>query len=362
MLNRLKLGPKFTLLLLLVFILGSSLGGMVLSNVLEQRAEAQIVSEGLALMQTINAVRDYTNTRVRPLLEQEDGSTFVPEEVPSFAAVQVFETLRQQKEYHKLVYKEAVINPTNPKDLADPFELTLVDDFVRSPQTPEISGFRHFPGKGLTFFSARPLAVRDPSCLRCHSTPEVAPPAMLAMYGSENGFGWELDSVIGTQIIYLPASEVMATAQRAFSSIIGIFIAVFLVAVLLINWLLKPTVLTPLQYLARLSQKLGAGDMEPVPGAVGLPENQRLEQVAHRRDELGQLAKVFQAMVRDVIAREEQLMQQIKNLRIEIDQSKRAREVAEITDNDEFKALQEKARKYRQRSRPDSTEDPPTPA
>ncbi|HEY9645339.1 MAG TPA: DUF3365 domain-containing protein, partial [Chroococcidiopsis sp.] len=263
MLSHLKLGSKFTLLLLLVFIIGSSLGGAALSAVLQKRSQAQISAEGLMLMQTINAVREYTNQQIRPLLESTlQPGQFVSEIVPSYSARQVFEGLHKNPEYADMLYKEAVINPTNPADEADEFEKGLVDQFRREPNTQEISGFRSLPGKRQVYFSARPIVVTEQSCLRCHSTPAAAPPEMLAIYGSDRGFGWQLDVPSGTQIVYVPANDVMQAAQRAFSSVMGIFVGVFSVAVVLINLLLKPTVLQPIQHLARVSQKLGAGDMQ----------------------------------------------------------------------------------------------------
>jgi DNA-binding response OmpR family regulator len=72
-----------------------------------------------------------------------------------------------------------------------------------------------------------------------------------------------------------------------------------------------------------------------------------LEDVAARRDALGRLARVFQRMAREVRAREERLQQQVQELRIQIDEGKKAREVAEITETDYFRTLQEKARRLR---------------
>jgi DNA-binding response OmpR family regulator len=69
--------------------------------------------------------------------------------------------------------------------------------------------------------------------------------------------------------------------------------------------------------------------------------------VATRPDALGQLARVFQRMAGEVYAREERLKQQVQELRIEIDEAKKAREVAELTDTDYFRSLQEKARQMR---------------
>src|SRR6059058_5972601 len=64
-----------------------------------------------------------------------------------------------------------------------------------------------------------------------------------------------------------------------------------------------------------------------------------LDGVARRPDELGQLAQVFQDMARQVYAREQQLKQQVQQLRIEIDQTRRAREVADITESEYFQRL-----------------------
>jgi two-component system, cell cycle response regulator len=74
-----------------------------------------------------------------------------------------------------------------------------------------------------------------------------------------------------------------------------------------------------------------------------------LDEVAKRPDELGQLALVFQEMARQVYAREQQLQRQVQQLRIEIDQERRAREVAEITESDYFQQLLGKADDLRNR-------------
>ncbi len=75
-----------------------------------------------------------------------------------------------------------------------------------------------------------------------------------------------------------------------------------------------------------------------------------LDGVARREDSLGQLARVFQTMARQVYAREARLKQQVQELRIEIDEAKKAHQVAEITETDYFRALSEKAQKLRERS------------
>jgi two-component system, cell cycle response regulator len=76
-----------------------------------------------------------------------------------------------------------------------------------------------------------------------------------------------------------------------------------------------------------------------------------LDEVARRNDELGQLALVFQEMARQVYAREQHLQRQVQQLRIEIDQERRAREVADITESDYFQQLLGRADELRNRAR-----------
>jgi nitrate/nitrite-specific signal transduction histidine kinase len=71
-------------------------------------------------------------------------------------------------------------------------------------------------------------------------------------------------------------------------------------------------------------------------------------EVAARADELGQLARVFQRMAREIYAREQRLKQQVQQLSIELDEVRQARQVAEITETDYFQQLQAKAQDLRE--------------
>jgi CRP-like cAMP-binding protein len=80
---------------------------------------------------------------------------------------------------------------------------------------------------------------------------------------------------------------------------------------------------------------------------AGVYEPESLDEVGARTDELGQLARVFQRMVREVYSREQRLKQQVAELRIEIDEVKKARQVAEITETEYFQQLKKKANQLR---------------
>jgi two-component system, cell cycle response regulator len=77
-------------------------------------------------------------------------------------------------------------------------------------------------------------------------------------------------------------------------------------------------------------------------------EPNALDGVAARPDALGQLARVFQRMAREVRAREERLQQTVRELRIEIDEARQAKKVAEITESDYFRQLRSEAEGLRQ--------------
>jgi two-component system cell cycle response regulator len=79
----------------------------------------------------------------------------------------------------------------------------------------------------------------------------------------------------------------------------------------------------------------------------GTFEASSLDVVAQREDALGRLAQVFRRMAIEVQEREGRLKREVRNLRIEIDEAKAARQVEEITETDYFHELQEKVAKLR---------------
>jgi phosphoserine phosphatase RsbU/P len=74
-----------------------------------------------------------------------------------------------------------------------------------------------------------------------------------------------------------------------------------------------------------------------------------LDSVAARRDEIGRLAQVFDRMAREVQAREERMQRTIKHLSVRVDEAKRRKQVAEITETDYFRDLQRRGSELRRR-------------
>jgi CRP/FNR family cyclic AMP-dependent transcriptional regulator len=97
-------------------------------------------------------------------------------------------------------------------------------------------------------------------------------------------------------------------------------------------------------------QQMGRVISAAVALEAGKYDPRSLDEVGQRKDALGQLARVFQRMANEVQAREERLKQEVQELRIQIDQAKKARQVAEITEAEYFQQLQESARRMRGRT------------
>ncbi|MGH1393339.1 MAG: c-type heme family protein [Trichormus sp.] len=284
MLNNLKIGTKFNLLLILVFVISICLSGAILSSVLQRRAQNEVSSQALLLMKTMNSVRTYTQDRINPLLapQLETATAFIPETVPAFSATEVFENFRKTEGNENFLYKEATLNPTNLRDKADAFETQLVERFRQESNIKEIVGFRSLP-EGDVFYIARPLAITKQTCLRCHSTPELAPKSQLITYGSKNGFGWKLNEIVAAQIISVPSKEIFNHAQSSWSLIMGLLIAIFTVVLLLINFLIKKTVIQRIKNIEKIAQRVSTGDMN-----ADFNESSK--------DEIGGLAAAFNRM------------------------------------------------------------------
>ncbi len=258
-----KISTKLNLVLIIIFTIGILLSGATFWIALQQRAEAEVSSKALVLMETINAVRNYTQDRVNPLLKErlEIESEFTPEAIPAFSAREVFEYFRKNEGYESFIFKDAAPNPTNLRDLADEFETKLVKEFQNQPSLREKNGWREF-SFGQLFYTARPFAVTKPTCLECHSTPDIAPKSLLTTYGTENGFGWKLNDIVAAQIVYVPAEEIMASVRRSFAITLGILMGTFLAIIFSLNFLLKRIVIERIQKIAKTAQAVSRGDMK----------------------------------------------------------------------------------------------------
>ncbi|HEY2927466.1 Tll0287-like domain-containing protein [Piscinibacter sp.] len=276
-----KLLLKFNLVFVLVFALALAATSYVSWTLLERNARDEIAQNARLLMDTALAARAYTSSQVNPLLETQMKYTFLPQSVPAYSATEVFNDLR--KKHTEYGYKEAVLNPTNPRNRAVDWETDLITQFRGNKDTTELIGDRDTP-TGRSFYVARPIRISNPACLRCHSTVDAAPKTMLERYGPANGFGWTLNDVVGAQIISVPTQVPLERAQKAFTVFMGSIAAVFVVIGIVLNTMLWALVIRPIGKLSQFADRVSLGELE-------IPEFKRSS-----GDEIGMLARSIARM------------------------------------------------------------------
>jgi HAMP domain-containing protein len=281
-----KLLLKVNAVLIIVFLLGLAASYSVAQRLLLENARSEIQSNARIVMASALAVRAYTVSQVKPLLETQMRYQFLPQTVPSFAATEYFTNLRQS--FPEYSYKEATLNPTNPRDRAVDWEVDVVTHFRENAAATELMGERD-AATGKTLWLARPLRVVDPKCLQCHSAVDAAPPTMLERYGTANGFGWQLKDVVGAQIVSAPYELPLKRAQTALQSFVYLLVSVFVFLFLTVNLLLLVLVVRPVRKLARIADQVSLGSMD----APDFPTK--------RRDEIGALGASFNRMRRSLL-------------------------------------------------------------
>ena len=111
-----KLIWKFNLVLLGIFVLGFLIAGYISYRALQANAREEILQNARLMMESALSSRNYTTTQVKPLLETQMKYKFLPQSVPSYSATEYFSEIHRK--FPEYSYKEAALNPTNPRDRA----------------------------------------------------------------------------------------------------------------------------------------------------------------------------------------------------------------------------------------------------
>ena len=254
-----KLLLKFNVVLLLVFAVGLVATGFICRRLLRQNAKAEIMENARIMMEAAIAVRTYTATQIKPLLETQMKYSFLPQSVPAYSANAYFGQL--QKAFPAYAYKEATLNPTNPVNRATDWEADIIQEFRKVRDKTEIIGERDTPN-GRTLYMARPLKVSSQACLTCHDTVEDAPRTMVERYGDANGFGWKLNDIVTAQIVSVPMQVAVQRANGVFWTFMISLAVVFLVGIVAINLLLIFLVIRPVNQLSSMASSVSLGNSD----------------------------------------------------------------------------------------------------
>ncbi len=273
---KLSLAVKFNVVFLAVFIVGFIATSLSTNYMLQQSARRETLETARMLMRSASAASTYTAEQIVPLLENRLKFQFLAQSVPDFAAISHLQELL--KSYPDYAYKEATLNPTNPRDLANDWEKTLINSLRSQPQTAEMVGERT-DDKSAVLYIARPIQIKDGACLACHSTPDAAPKTMVDIYGAVNGFGWKLNDTIGAQLVTVPLDLPLQRARSLLHSYMLSMLGIFAVLFVALNVAVHLFVTRRLRQMSALADRVSLGETDVPPMDVsGKDELARLGQ------------------------------------------------------------------------------------
>lgn len=253
-----RIRTRFNIALAGVFALGFALSILVTYRVLLANAKDEVLRNAGMMMEAALAVRSYTIEEIKPHLDPMLDKVFLPQTVPAYSAVETFGRL--QKKYPDFSYREATLNPTNPRDRSADWETTIINGF-RQGSSKEAIGER-LTANGPSLYIARPIKISNPACLACHSTPDVAPASLITKYGDKNGFGWKHEEIVGAQIISIPTGLAEQNARHAFWSFAAVLGGLFVALFAIINLMLSRLVVQPIRRIAELSDAISQGNLD----------------------------------------------------------------------------------------------------
>src|SRR5882757_10309717 len=234
-----KIQGKISLAMSAAFLVGLVLASIGAYFIVNRNAMEDSLQNARIMMEGAAAIRTYTSESVSPLLQQQMKVEFLPYSIPSFAAQTNFRLV--QKKLPEYSYREPALNPTNVNDRAVDWEADIINDFREHTDKTETMVVRDtLGGKYLTL--SRPLKVGSAACLTCHSTPDAAPPTMVALYGPQNGFGWKQGETIGAQVVSIPMAVPLQRAYSTLGWLMAALAGVFLIILLIVDTLLRALV------------------------------------------------------------------------------------------------------------------------
>jgi HAMP domain-containing protein len=280
-----KIRWKIDLAISGAFLVGLGLAGVGAYTILTRNALEDSLQNARIMVEEASAVRTYTADSIKPLLDQQMKIQFLPQSVSAFAALSTFNMAH--KKLPDYTYREPALNPTNVNDRALDWEADLINGFRYDSSKQEEVLVRDTPA-GRFLVLARPLKVSSQACLTCHSTPENAPATMLALYGSQNGFGWKLGEIVAAQVVSIPMAVPLSRAYQALIWFMLALAGTFIVTIIIVDFLLRALVTKPVAEISEMANKVSMGQLDAS------------EYVRDSRDEIGSLSASFNRMRRSV--------------------------------------------------------------
>ena len=220
------LGPRkrFSLMLLLIYVIFLPVISEISYVILRDNAISDAYKTGKLYLSTLEAVRHYVGTELRPVLYKELPERFIVEGMSrSYIARKIAKKVLDELPGYR--YKNASLNPRNPQSAADDFERDIIKRFKES-KLKEWRGVRSEDGRQYYVIALPGKPVKE-SCLYCHGDPKAAPKEIVKRYGTRAGFYMKVGDTLDALFVYTPISVPLRRASETVLLFIGMYTVFF---------------------------------------------------------------------------------------------------------------------------------------
>lgn len=228
----LSLQTKFSLGIILILGLFTGVLSYGLHKQLEDSLIRNVYEKSEIILAELEATRNYVASNLRPRISSLiPADEFVLEAMStSYVSRQIMD--RFEKAFPEFHYKRAAIDSRGHRNEADAFEREILTQFRQNPQ---LKGWQGLVTRDNKRFFVRMVPIRmEAGCLRCHGDRRNAPAKLIAMYGSDRGFGRSVETVAGMDVLSFPVENAMSQITQRTVAIVGPGIAAIMAAALLV--------------------------------------------------------------------------------------------------------------------------------
>lgn len=230
-----KISTRLLLMITLVVALVGTAATLVVHWRMKAHARDEAQAKAMIMLDRNLAIHTYFTHQLKPVLfdtmpPDQESAHFEPVWMSSTYAVREMEKYYQSLTDKQYYYKECAINARSPENEADDFERAFIERLNRDPQLNEYAALRKIDGDPY-FVVLRRGEVMAQSCLRCHSTPEVAPSGLVERYGPVRSFHRDEGEVISAISVRIPLGEAYAGVNRVSLTLSALFASALVIAV-----------------------------------------------------------------------------------------------------------------------------------
>lgn len=254
MFKKLAISKRFSLILLIIFLITLPTMTTVMYYFFRENAIREVAEKALLTMNSMESVRKYVGKELRPAVSKGQEGKFLLEGMSGFYILRkvAYNLQEIQPQYR---YKQASANPLAPENKADSFEEKLLMKFQGNAAIKELTGLKS-DGAVPLYYIARPVVADRPECMNCHSDPQIAPKEQVERYGATSGYQYIMNSVVGSNIIYVPASVPINIALRSTVMVAVVFSLLFFIQFIVINLLIRKSIIRPIENFVKVADQV----------------------------------------------------------------------------------------------------------